>query len=223
MFGWLHKNEEVIMKKVCVAAVAALGLLTAGAASAEGAVSYNIGVTNDYVWRGVSQTDEKVAFQGGVDYTNGIFYAGAWASNVDFGTDADMEIDVYAGVKPTLGTFNFDIGVLAYTYPQEDDLNFEEVKLGVSHALGKGTIGAAAYFNTDDNFEDYFEVNAAYPLTEKFSVSGAYGDYGTYNTWNIGGAYAVTSNFAVDLRYHDTDVKTPLSEERVALTLKLAF
>lgn len=217
------KNEEVIMKKVIIIAAATTALFTAGAASAEGTVSYNVGVTSDYVWRGVTQTDENAAIQGGIDYTNGMFYAGTWASNVDFGGKADYELDLYAGVKPIAGNFTFDIGVLAYLYPQEDDLNFEEVKLGVSHPLGKGTIGAAAYFNTDDNFEDYFEVNAAYPLTDKVSVSGAFGDYGTYNTWNLGGAYALTSNLSVDLRYHDTDVDTRYSDERVVLSLKAAF
>ncbi|OYW80643.1 MAG: hypothetical protein B7Z26_06160 [Asticcacaulis sp. 32-58-5] len=66
-------------------------------------------------------------------------------------------------------------------------------------------------------------MNGAYPLTDKISVSGAYGDYGNYNTWNLGGSYALTGAVALDLRYHDTDVETPISDERVALTLKLAF
>lgn len=212
------------MKKILISMVACTSLLgLAGTASAEGALSYNIGVTSDYVWRGISQTDEKAAIQGGIDYTNGIFYAGTWASNVDFGSDASVELDLYAGIKPTAGNFTFDLGLLAYTYPDEDDLNMEEVKLGVSHPMGKGSIGVAAYLNTDKDLEDYYEINASYPLTEKFSVSAAYGDYGPYTTWNIGVGYNLTSHLSVDLRYHDTDVDSPLSDERVALSLKAAF
>lgn len=211
------------MKKFLIAAVAASALLVAGAASAEGSLSYNVAVTSDYVWRGVTQTDENAAIQGGIDYANGMFYAGAWASNVDFGGEADYELDLYAGIKPTAGDFTFDLGVIYYAYPQEDDINFTEIKAGVSYPLGKGTIGAAAYLNTDEDFEDYFEVNAAYPLTEKLAISGAIGDYGTYNTWNVGGSYALTETFSVDVRYHDTDADTPWSDERVALTLKAAF
>ncbi|MFT3996221.1 MAG: TorF family putative porin [Asticcacaulis sp.] len=211
------------MKKILVSAVAAMALLAAGSASAEGAFSFNLGVTNDYVWRGVSQTDEKVAFQGGVDYTKGIFYAGTWVSNVDFGSKADIELDLYAGIKPTYGDWAFDLGVLAYTYPQEDDINFEEIKLGVSHPLGKGTVGFAAYVNTDDKFENYYELNGAYPITEKLSLSGAYGDYGTYTTWNFGGSYTLVDGLALDVRYHDTDLDSKLSEGRAVASLKLAF
>lgn len=42
-------------------------------------------------------------------------------------------------------------------------------------------------------------------------------------TWNLGGAYALTSDLSVDLRYHDTDVDTRYSDERVVLSLKAAF
>ncbi|MDC7674672.1 TorF family putative porin [Asticcacaulis machinosus] len=213
------------MKKILFAAAAAAALLASGSAMAEGEFSYNVAVTSDYVWRGVSQTDENPAISGGIDYSNGIFYAGTWASNVDFGSDADYELDLYAGVKPTVGDFAFDFGVLYYAYPQEDDLNMTELKAAVSYPLGKGSIGAAAYVNTDEDLEDYFEVNGAYPLTDKISVSGAYGDFGGYNTWNVGGSYALTDILSVDLRYHDTDTEVfgQLGDERVALTLKAAF
>ena len=93
------------MKKTLLAAAALAALAFAGSASATtelagGTLSYNIGVTNDYVFRGLSQTDGDAALQGGVDYSRGLFYVGTWASNVSF---ADHELDLYAGVKPTLG------------------------------------------------------------------------------------------------------------------------
>ena len=66
---------------------------------------------------GVSQTDEDPAIQGGVDVTIGSGYVGVWASNVDFGTDdPSAEIDLYAGVKPTLGDTSLDLGVIYYGY-----------------------------------------------------------------------------------------------------------
>jgi len=54
-------------------------LVMAGAASAQD-FSFNVTATSDYVWRGVSQSDEDFAIQGGADFESGIFYAGAWAS-----------------------------------------------------------------------------------------------------------------------------------------------
>ncbi|WP_140985316.1 TorF family putative porin [Asticcacaulis tiandongensis] len=226
------------MKKLLLAATAVTALFAAGAASAE--VSYNVALTSDYVFRGISQSDENVALQGGIDWNKDLFYAGAWASTVDFGTDADYEVDLYAGIKPTAGNFSFDFGVIYYAYPQEDDLNATELKAAVSYPMGAGSVGAAYYTNTDDTFDTYYaEINGAYPINDKFAVSGAFGTYevadaGSYGTWNLGGSYNITDVFSVDVRYHDTDFKRSdfglggsqaynLTKERVAVTLKAAF
>ncbi|ESQ77008.1 TorF family putative porin [Asticcacaulis sp. YBE204] len=217
------------MKKFLIAAAATSALLAAGAASAEGTFSYNIAATTDYVFRGISQTNEDPAIQGGIDYTNGIFYAGTWASNVDFGSKADYELDLYAGVKPTVGKFSFDLGVLYYAYPQEDDLNATELKAAVTYPLGAGTIGAAYYTNTDDMFDtSYGEVNVAYPITEKAVVSLAYGTQkfaagGEYDTWNLGGTFGMTDKISLDLRYYNSSEDVKGMDERVVATIKAAF
>lgn len=129
------------------------------------AVSYNFAVTNDYVFRGFSQSAENPALQAGVDVTYKWFYIGAWGSGIDFGKDpgpsrdvAHVELDLYAGIKPTLGRFNFDFGVIYYTYPRARDsgtgafqeLNYFELKAGVSTELWKdGTIGVTAYWTPE--------------------------------------------------------------------------
>src|SRR5204862_3642097 len=98
--------------------LAALGSLAlAGAAQAQDApefkAAFNIGANTDYVFRGVSQTDEDPSIFGGVDLTIGsIGYAGVWASNVDFGNGTDAEVDLYAGVKPEVGPVTLDLGVI---------------------------------------------------------------------------------------------------------------
>jgi uncharacterized protein (TIGR02001 family) len=222
------------MKKILLATVAALSALSAGAVMAEGALSYNIAVTSDYVWRGVSQTDENPALQGGIDYSNGIFYAGGWASNVDFRNsaqeDASVEIDVYAGVKPSVGNWTFDLGAIYYYYPDADDSNFGELKAGFSHPLGKGTIGAVVYTDWETLENPYYELNASYPLTDKFSVSGAMGKYeaagGEYTTFNLGVGYALNKTISLDARYHATGDEALLGkvgESRYVATIKAAF
>ncbi len=50
-------------------------------------LSANIGLTTEYVFRGYSQTAEGAAVQGGFDATCGLFYAGVWASNLDWGNN----------------------------------------------------------------------------------------------------------------------------------------
>lgn len=63
-----------------------IGLAAPASAQSDIDVAFNAGVVSDYVFRGFSQTAEDPAIQGGVDLTAGSFYAGAWASNVDFST-----------------------------------------------------------------------------------------------------------------------------------------
>jgi uncharacterized protein (TIGR02001 family) len=68
--------------------------------------SFSLTGTSDYVFRGISQTDNDPTIQGAIDLGYGIFYLGAWGSGVDFddefGNDLDHgEIDYYAGIKPT--------------------------------------------------------------------------------------------------------------------------
>ena len=219
----------------CAAAVAAL--LTAGAASAQDTpeVAWNLGVTSDYVFRGYSQTSEDPAIFGGVDVTVGSFYAGAWASNVDFGDDTDAEVDIYGGYRTEVSGFAVDVGVVGYLYvsqPAGADYDYAEFKAAASRAFGPVTLGAAVYWSPDffgaDEEATYIEANAAFSPAVKWTVSGAVGHQALdvnadYATWNAGVAYAVSDNVVVDVRYHDTDVTGPLSDDRVVGALKFIF
>lgn len=224
------------MKKVLLAAAVALSALTAGAALAEGSLSYNISATNNYVWRGVSQSEKEPAVQGGIDYANGNFYVGAWGSNVSFEGDEEtsLEVDVYAGIKPVVGNFTFDFGAVYYAYPDNDGLNFGELKGGFSHPMGAGSIGAVMYVNWETLENPYYELNASQPIGEKFSVSGAIAkqefDGGDYSTWNIGLGYALNETLSLDVRYWDTgdhglgdSLQRNPFKEQVAVSIKAAF
>ena len=214
------------MKKLLLAAVA-FAAVYAGAANA-GDFTYNLDVTSDYVFRGFSQTNAKPAVQGGIDYAKGMFYAGTWASSVDFANG--YELDLYAGVKPVVGKTSFDFGVITYQYG-ETGFNATEAKAAVSHPLYKGTIGAAFYDNLDYGSTFYYEVNGSYPLTDKLSVSGAVGEQALsgakYSTGNIGLTYAITPMWSLDARYSDTNLPEiallKVAKPRIALTLKAVF
>lgn len=219
----------------CAAALAVL--LTAGAASAQDTpeIAWNLGVTSDYVFRGYSQTTEDPAIFGGVDVTVGSFYAGAWASNVDFGDDTDAEVDLYGGYRTEAAGFAVDVGVVGYLYvsqPSGADYDYAELKAAASRAFGPVTLGAAVYWSPDffgaDEEATYVEANAAFSPAAKWTVSGAVGHQSLdvnadYATWNAGVAYALSDNVAIDVRYHDTDVSGPLSDDRVVGALKFLF
>jgi uncharacterized protein (TIGR02001 family) len=133
--------------------------------------SFNLAGTSDYVFRGVSQTDNDPTIQGGLDFSYGILYAGAWASGLDFGgtvvpgdgLDAEVEIDWYGGIKPTwnspLGTMNLDFGVIYYSYPGADDflasVDYVEFKAGYSWSVLHPSLvtGTTVYYSPDYTFE----------------------------------------------------------------------
>lgn len=233
------------MRTLKIALAAAVGSLAlAGAAQAQDggpSFAFNIGANNDYVFRGFSQTDEEPSVFGGVDATIGIGYAGVWASNVDFGDSTDIEFDLYAGIKPTLGPVTFDLGVIYYGYvdqPSGADYDYWEGKIAASMPAGPATLGVAAYYSpnffgaVDDAL--YYEANAAVTIPEtKFSISGALGHQqlegpGDYTTWNVGVGFALTDHFAVDVRYIDTDLSSsedPLSlaDSRVVAGIKFIW
>jgi len=153
-----HKQyEEQIMKKLRlllpVAALAATGLTSATAQlfEEESPFAANIGVTSNYVWRGVSQTDNGAAVQGGLDYADPSgAYIGVWTSNIGDGTSSEAELDIYGGFAGAYEALDYDVGVIAYLYPSgNSDDNFYEVyaELGFEFVF----VGAAYTFASGNN------------------------------------------------------------------------
>jgi hypothetical protein len=111
--------------------------------------------------------------------------------------------------------------VIGYTYPSSGGDTISELKAAVNHPMGKGTIGAAMYLDTNELEDPYYEVNASYPLSNKWSVSGALGNYELYGytTKNIGVTYAINDTLGLDLRWADAS-KQPST---FAATIKASF
>jgi len=130
-----------------VGAVLASAFLPA-AGPAAAAVSGTLSLTNDYLFRGLSQTNQKPALQGGVEYAadSGI-YAGVWGSNISWLSDyssaalpisSSVELDGYLGWRGDIADgFKLDAGVYTYYYPGDYPSGFvrpytTEVYLGAS-------------------------------------------------------------------------------------------
>ena len=137
------------------------------------AYSWNLGVTSDYIFRGISLNARNPAAQGGVDITYGIFNAGIWGSDVNFGRNTDglpfgsgnpgssvanVEVDIYAGIKPVLAPVTFGLGVISYNYlggkdkgprfNQVREQDFMELKAGASATLiPKLTTGITLFYS----------------------------------------------------------------------------
>ncbi|MGH9809882.1 MAG: TorF family putative porin, partial [Terriglobia bacterium] len=157
---------------LCGSASVALLALT-GTASAEDKFAWSASLTgtSDYVFRGVSQTNNDPTIQGSLGVTYGMFYAGWWASGLDWqplDSKAQVEMDWYGGIKPTWGPASFDFGVIYYTYPGSMDVapfgstSIVELKAGVSGEIMKNlTAGVTYYYAPDVNDFDYGVVEAS--------------------------------------------------------------
>ena len=202
-------------------------------------VSFNVGANTDYVFRGISQTDNDPSVFGGIDATiGGIGYAGVWLSNVDFGNGTNAEFDLYGGVKPVLGAVTLDLGAIYYGYAGQPDGSHEdywEFKAAASVPAGPATLGAAVFYSPEffgkTGKATYYEANAALPIpNSKFSVSGAVGHQqvegpADYTTWNTGLGYALNDHIGLDLRYWDTDEHSfgKIFDSRVVIGIKATF
>src|SRR5688500_2723360 len=105
---------------------------------------------SDYDFRGVSQSAKDPALQASADYAFGEsgVSIGAWASNVDWGVDEDIEVDAYLNYVATINdTFAFTTGVTWYDYPFGDDLDgYAEIYAG----LNAGNFNAKQWYAWDN-------------------------------------------------------------------------
>lgn len=136
-------------------------LLFAGAGEVNAQVEFsgNAAVLSDYTYRGISQTLEEPAIQGGIDASlpQGL-YVGVWGSSVNFGEDleggarAQVELDVYGGIAQSIGGFDVDLGALYYAYPGAADsrnYNFLEIGANLGRAFGPVSAGLTGAWSPD--------------------------------------------------------------------------
>jgi uncharacterized protein (TIGR02001 family) len=245
---------EVGIIKSCVlgAALAAAVALPAQAQDKKLTLSGTAVLTTDYIFRGISFTGNQPAVQASFNATYGIFYAGAWASNIEL-DGTSIEIDYYAGITPTWRGISFDIAALYYTYPGANDPLFEldyfEVKTKAAYTFAERlTLGVTNYWSPEFTAEtgdaDALELSAAYAFRGKLfnffspSISGGVGfqwieELEDYTYWNVGLTLGFLEHWSVDVRYWDTDYSevdcfayTGISstcDERVVGTLTATF
>jgi len=128
--------------------------------------SGKVEATTNYVWRGVSQTQNRGAVQGTLTYDilDSGFYASLFGSNVDFGEELDLEtlemppiarseIDYAAGYSHDFKeNWSMDIGIQQYTYPGAAINNYKEAYGSVNYKIV--TVDATYtnnLFNTETN------------------------------------------------------------------------
>jgi len=223
------------LKTISTLCFAASTLLVASSAMAweseDGAwsTSANVALSSEYVWRGVTQTDSEPALSGGFDVSHSSgFYLGTWASNVDYGDDASLEIDYYAGFGGDFGDsgFSYDVGGLYYDFPDEDYDAFEVYGFVSYSFLSAGASYSVDLFDADDQEDNvYYQLDASHDVGAISLAAGVgYWDLDATNedptNWYIG-ASTELAGFGLDLTYHDTDIDG--SDESLVFTVSMSM
>ena len=174
----------------------------------------NVALSSEYIWRGVPQTNGEPAISGGFDISgeNGLYF-GTWASNVEWGDDSALELDWYAGYSSELESgITYDIGYLAYTYPGEEDLDFEEIYLGLSYSYFGLTYSAG-----QDDAPDNTEVSIALGESGLGLTFGDYDDLGDYMILSYDLPMTL-AGLSVNFSYHDGDYDGVYDDSEFVIT-----
>ncbi|GHF92344.1 TorF family putative porin [Thalassotalea marina] len=228
------------MKNPSLLRYTAVALCLTASSQAYADVSGTVTLVSDYLFNGVTQTDEKPALQGSLDWSNkyGV-YAGVWGSNVDFNDGTDMEVDYYVGYAGNISSATwYDVGFVYYSYLGDDDssdINYSEIyfQLGYQDTSVKVWY-ADDYAGTDakhyvialmhtlpirDNLSIDFQIDRSKSLNDdKFTWEG---NDDSYFHWKAIGQYSWNDvNFGLGVEGTDLDT---YGETRVIATVSYTF
>jgi uncharacterized protein (TIGR02001 family) len=220
---------------LCAASVAQADA-PAPAPTPDNVFTANVALYSQYIFRGLTQTDQRPALQGGFDYAHSSgFYAGVWGSNISWITDfspgvsASLEADTYLGFKHNFinDDWTYDVGFLRYNYPG----NYH----GITKADTNELYGALSWkwvtFKFSDSLGDtfgvcdasgtyYADLTAAVPLPKdltltlhggkqeyKGTCNGTKNDNLSYTDWRAELAWAFAKDWSAGVGYTDTNAK----------------
>lgn len=230
-------------KSIIAIATSCLLTLSNGAAAD---VTATVNLASDYTFNGVSQTGNDPALQASLDYAaDSGFYAGTWASNVDFGSgeDTNIEWDAYVGQYFQLNEkVGLDAGIAYYTYHGDsasDTYNYPEAytKFSYNSSMGDTELNfwySWDYFGLDVNHyiamvAHTFEVAPGHNVKVSFDRSTSsdenkwsWDNKDAYNHYRI--EYMTSWNgFDFDLALEDTSMDIDAADTRVVLSVSRTF
>jgi uncharacterized protein (TIGR02001 family) len=196
-------------------------------------ISANVLLATEYLYRGLTQTNEDPAIQGGFDYAHASgFYIGTWASSLEFNPStsnaASLELNYYAGYGFDLAGLSYDLGYLYYHYTGQNedagggDYDFWEIYGSVGKEFGGSlapsvSVGFAwspDFYGEDD---DGIYVNGSFGLSLPAGISPYFnigyqdvsGDKTTpagFDYWHYAiGASKDVGPLTLDISWNDAD------------------
>src|ERR1700733_1924479 len=85
-------------------------------------LAFGSAIMNDYVFRGITQSNHNASVAAYFEPRYNInkdtqLYIGVSSESISFPNRAAAEVDIYGGIRPTVGMFAFDFGLWGYLYP----------------------------------------------------------------------------------------------------------
>jgi uncharacterized protein (TIGR02001 family) len=198
-------------------------------------LSGNAAILTQYVDRGITNSAERPAAQVEFDlYYKEIYYAGIWASNVNFGSGpsgqdlASIELDYYVGIAPSVGKWSFDFAAYYVAYPgafdPDGDFNYVEIWTGISRSFFNDKLELTLYnywspeYFGETGSNDVLELSSAWTFdnvgyfTPKLSgkFGHQWGDLSQggydYTYWSVALTlgFNETPAFELEVRYWDS-------------------
>lgn len=154
--------------------------------------SFSVGVVSDYVFRGVSQTNQGPAWQASAEFEHSSgWYLGTWASRVDYepGDGANAEVDLYIGWRRQVNDLlHVDVSFLRYEYLTQNDYEYYEwlFRVGVGDYVGLELGYSNDVFNSSET-GIYYGLSAAYPIEwGELTLQGGLGRYDLEDVYGTG-------------------------------------
>lgn len=204
-------------------------------------------LVTEYSFRGIAQSDERPALQGGVDWSHDSgFYLGFWGSSVDFNDSdqASTEMDFFGGYSfEPIENLTLDIGGLFYAYPGADSsLNYDffEIYGSIGYDFDVASVSAGIAYSPeyfgDSGHSEYISLSGEVPLPHDFALFGHVGHqyiddeaaFGVpdYTDWEAGVQWQY-DDLALSLSYIDTSLNDSECadgcDERVVFGTSFAF
>ncbi len=162
-------------------------------------VAFGSAIMNDYVFRGVTQSNHQPSVAAYFEPRYNInkdlqLYIGTSYESISFANRASAEVDVYGGIRPTFGAAAFDFGVWGYLYPGGRcadnvispsgvagggvcSVDSQTIFLGDGNVMKKDVSFFEGYAKFNYTFNDNFQAGLTEYYSPNFLNSGAWGNY----------------------------------------------
>lgn len=189
-------------------------------------LSANAALVSEYRFRGVDLSGGDIAVQGGIDLAHDSgFYVGTWGSSLDEDTVGfgHTELDIYGGFGGQISDgVSYDVGVIAYLYPNAGPGDFDYIEFygSLAYSLGpvETTLGVAYAPEQDslgstDNLYLYTDMGVGIPGTP-LTLKGHLGYTDGFLTftnnakafdWSIGAEAAISGPVSVSVSYVEAE------------------